>query len=231
MNFNLGPTQTQNILVVPSDAYQFETVLESDGAADLVWYDFDSVTSSNPDGIAIVGTSNAVLTADGTYRGMVIEYSGKDNVSPIQETISSELVSVRTAVRVTAGPLGAAGTVRLSWNGEMPCGEVCRCEMPPTPQPTTSPTSRPTSTPSDAPTPCPEGTTRVYRDNVCYGVSDETPFTLAAGESTGIVALPIGAINFESTLSMFAGDADLPLIHSSFEGVSVCYYGNVDDCV
>jgi len=156
-DFDLAPFATQTVIFIPLNAQDFTAELISENDADMVWYASDTISAGEPEGVAIVGSENSIITdTEGTYEGMDITFTGQDYDSPVREAISSPLVTVGTFIRVTAGAQGAVGSVTSSWNGQFPCGEVCYCQMPPTLNPTTSnPSDRPTTSPTSGPTPMP----------------------------------------------------------------------------
>lgn len=152
-SFNLAAGASQTILFIPLNAQDFEAEMRTtSGDADLVWSAASTITSNQPLGFPIVGTSDAEFSGRGTYeyQGMTLTYSGSRDMP---ETVSSPLVTVGTFMQVIAGSSGAAGTITLRWNGVSPCGFVSYCAMPPTKAPTDRSTRRPTtSRPTPAPT-------------------------------------------------------------------------------
>lgn len=152
--FDLASSAEQTVIFVPLNAQNFVVQMISDRDADIELIDANSVDSTNPSGVVIVGSSRAIYNSRGTfdYNSMPVFFSGQDNNAPYEESITADVMSIGTFVRVRAGYNGAEGSVTVSWNGIQPCGTSEYCEMPPTNRPTTSPSSRPTTSPTNLPT-------------------------------------------------------------------------------
>jgi len=240
-DFDLAPGATQTSIFVPENAKDFEIIVRATGDANLVWLENDSITASNPEGIAIVGRDDSAYgTSPGTfsYKGMIVTYSGEDTDGDVVESLSSPLVSIGTVVNVVAGDAGSIGTVSTRWNGVSPCGTQQYCIHPPTEQPTsaptqdpvtsepsfrptTSPTSGPTTSPSFEPTPSPTAAPSDMPTPCMEGMMDlviaQTPcFESQSSRNFGVL---------EDAVVSIVG---VPLNAKEFEATLDLQYGDVD---
>lgn len=228
-SFDLAPGADQTVIFIPQNAQDFVAQVESGSDVDLELVHAQSISSVDPDGQVIVGSERGLLNEQGTYvyQGMAVEFSGQDDTAPYTESITSEVVSVNTFLRVVAGQSGAVGTVTVSWNGVLPCGVTEYCEMSPTVDPTTSPTSNPTTSPTNDPTPheCPpDMLVRTEEFPPCLATSSSTSFDLSPFAVQTLIVVPDGSLDFEvsirsdvdATLALISSDDNQVVIGTSF---------------